>query len=127
MWSYNTSKNGKRHNFSSYDDTQFAILCGMRFYAPQNDIPDYYVYDEDDKLFETVYGDDLFKIYVENGGHVFEDCMNKKKTEYQEDEKVNDDEEDICQVISRVNNSLDKLINNINKLTNMICGDKDER
>lgn len=110
MWSYNTSKKEKMNYFPSYDDTQFAILCGMRFYAPQNDIPDYYVYDEDGKLFETVYGKDLFKIYVDNGGYVFEDCLNKETEENIEDK--NDEQvevDDLYETINRVNNSLENL------------------
>lgn len=127
MWSYNTSKKEKKHYFPSYDDTQFAILCGMRFYAPQNDIPDYYVYDEDEKLFETVYGKELFKIYVENGGYVFDDCVNKGNDKISNETKEKNDEDDFYMMISRINNLLDNLINSINQLTSMVGGDKNER
>lgn len=127
MWSYNTSKKEEMNYFPSYDDVQFAILCVMRYSAPQNDIPDYYVY-EDGHLFETVYGKDLFKFYVDNGGYVFKDCLNKEieeNIEEKNDEQVEADE--LSETINRVNNSLENLINNINRLTNMLGGDVNER
>lgn len=128
MWSYNTSRDEKKRYFPSYDDTQFAILCGMRYSAVTNNVPDYYVYDEEGKLFETVYGDDLFKIYVENGGYVFEDCINKdNKEEIKKENEEVTDLNDFYETISSLNHSLENLVNNINKLTNIVGGDKNER
>ena len=67
----------EKNYFNSYDDTQFDILCIFRFKAPINEVPDYEIY-HNGKLFETVPGDMLLNMYVENGGHVYEDCLNKE-------------------------------------------------
>ena len=66
-WYYIASDKPEEKNyFDSYDDTQFAILCIFRFKAPINEVPDYEIY-HNGKLFETVPGDMLFNMYVENG------------------------------------------------------------
>ena len=53
----------------------------------------------------------LFNMYVENGGHVYEDCLNKE-TSKKEDEEV----EDLSKTIEDATNSLKNLLNSIEKL-----------
>lgn len=67
MWSYNSSTDDKKHKFHSFDDVIFAIICVMRFHAVNNKVPDYYIYHDDEKV-DTLYGSDLFQLYIENGG-----------------------------------------------------------
>lgn len=67
MWSYNTNKDSTKHNFPSYEETVFAIMCVMRFAAVINKVPDYYIY-YDDELVDDLPGDFLFQLYIENGG-----------------------------------------------------------
>lgn len=69
MWSYNTSIDSTCHNFSSNEETVFAIMCIMRFQAVTNSIPDYYIY-HDGKYVETLDGDFLYNLYIENGGKI---------------------------------------------------------
>lgn len=114
-WYYIASDKPEEKNyFDSYDDIQFAILCIFRFKAPINEVPDYEIY-RNGKLFETVPGDMLFNIYVENGGHVYEDCLNKE-TGKKEDENI----EDLSKTIEDTTNSLKNLLNSIEKLNNML-------
>ena len=104
----------EKYYFDSYEDTQFAILSVFRFRAPINEGPDYNVY-HNGKLFEIVLGDMLFNMYVENGGHVYEDCLNKENDK-KEDESV----EDLSKTIEDTTNSLKNLLNSIEKLNNML-------
>lgn len=114
-WYYIASdKPNEKNYFDNYDDTQFAILCRFRFKAPINEVPDYAVY-HNGKLFETVPGNMLFNMYVENGGHVYEDCLNKET-----DKKENEDVEDLSETIENATNSLKKLLDNIEKLNSML-------
>ena len=69
MWSYNDSKNPKLHNCDSYEYAIFCIFNRMRFHAVTNSVPDYYIY-KDNILYEIITGEELFNIYVENGGIV---------------------------------------------------------
>lgn len=114
-WYYIASDKPEEKNyFDSYDDTQFAILCRFRFKAPINEVPDYAVY-HNGKLFETVPGNMLFNMYVENGGHVYEDCLNKETGK-----KENEDVEDLSETIENATNSLEKLLDSIEKLNSML-------
>ena len=67
MWSYNTNKNSEMKYFSTQEDTIFAIMCVMRFKAVTNEVPDYYIY-KNGKYVETLEGDYLYQLYIENGG-----------------------------------------------------------
>lgn len=67
MWSYNTNRDSDMNYFSSHNETVFAIMCVMRFRAVTNEVPDYYIY-EDGEHVETLKGDCLYQLYVENGG-----------------------------------------------------------
>lgn len=107
-------KPNEKNYFDSYDDIQFAILCIFRFKAPINEVPDYTVY-HNDELYEVVSGEMLFNMYVENGGHVYEDCLKKEI-----DEKNNDDAENLSKTIEDVTNSLKQLLNSIEKLNSML-------
>ena len=69
MWSYNTSKDSEHHNFSSHEETVFAIMCIMRFEAVTNDVSDYYIY-RNGKHVSTLDGDFLYNLYIENGGAI---------------------------------------------------------
>ena len=114
-WYYTVSdKPEEKYYFDSYEDTQSAILCVFRLRAPINEVPDYNVY-HNGKLFETVSGDMLFNMYVENGGHVYEDCLNKEN-----DKKEDGSVEDLSKTIEDTTNSLKNLLNSIEKLNNML-------
>lgn len=67
MWSYNTSIDLELQYFQTHEETVFAIMCIMRFQAVTNEIPDYYIY-KDGKYIETLDGDYLYQLYIENGG-----------------------------------------------------------
>lgn len=67
MWSYNTNEDSKMHYFHSHEETVFAIMCVMRFSAVINEVPDYYIY-KDGKYVDTLEGDYLYELYIENGG-----------------------------------------------------------
>ena len=69
MWSYNTSRDSTHHNFSSNEETVFAIMCVMRFQAVTNNVPDYYIY-HNGKYVETLEGEFLYNLYRENGGKI---------------------------------------------------------
>lgn len=66
-WCYCTSSNSKMIYFATFDDIIFNILCVFRFEAVLSNVSDYYIY-KNGKLEETIYGNDLYKIYIENGG-----------------------------------------------------------
>lgn len=115
-WYYIASdKPNEKNYFDTYDDTQFAIICIFRYKAPINEVPDYAVY-HNGKLFETVLGNMLFNMYIENGGHVYEDCLNKEADKKEE----KDDVEDLSKTIEDTTNSLKNLLNSIEKLNSMI-------
>lgn len=110
-WYYTESdEENIKHYGESYDDVQFNILCVFGYKAPQNEVPDYYIW-KDDELIETMYGKDLYNMYVENGGAIFEKY--KPKTKQDEIDELSD-------TICNINNGLEELINNINKITDMI-------
>ena len=67
MWSYNTFRDTKMKYFQTQEETIEAIMRVMRFQAITNDIPDYYIY-KDGKYVETLDGDFLYKLYIDNGG-----------------------------------------------------------
>ena len=67
MWSYNTNIDYDMQYFQSHDETVFAIMCVMRFSAVTNDIPDYYIY-KDGEYVDSLEGDFLYELYIENGG-----------------------------------------------------------
>lgn len=67
MWSYNTNKDSEMKYFPTQEETVFAIMCVMRFSAVTNEVPDYYIY-KDEKYIETLEGDYLYQLYIENGG-----------------------------------------------------------
>ena len=67
MWSYNTNIDYEMQYFQSHDETVFAIMCVMRFKAVANEVPDYYIY-KDGEHVETLVGDYLYQLYIENGG-----------------------------------------------------------
>ena len=67
MWSYHTNIDSKMHYFPSHEETIFAIMCVMRFKAVTNEVPDYHIY-KDEKYVETLEGDFLYELYIENGG-----------------------------------------------------------
>ena len=67
MWSYNTNIDYEMQYFQSYDETVFAIMCVMRFKAVTNEVPDYYIY-KDGEHVETLEGNYLYQLYIENGG-----------------------------------------------------------
>ena len=69
MWSYNTSRDSTHHNFSSNEETVFAIMCVMRFEAVTNDISDYYIY-HNGKHVSTLDSEYLYNLYIENGGKI---------------------------------------------------------
>ena len=66
-WCYCTSSSSKMIYFATLDEIIFNILCVFRFEAVLNNVSDYYIY-KNGKLKETIYGNDLYKIYIENGG-----------------------------------------------------------
>lgn len=110
-WYYTESdEENIKHYGDSYEDVQFNILCIFRYKAHQNEVPDYYIW-KDSELIEIMYGKDLYDMYVEHGGKVFEKY--KPKTKQDEIDELSD-------TIHDVNEGLEELINNINKLTNMI-------
>lgn len=102
-WYYTTSKSNEKQFFDSYDDVIFAIICIFRYSAVINDVPDYYIY-KDNKIYETIPGSDLYKMYVENGGTVIEQ------------------EKKLDEVIEETNKSLKELLDNINKLNSLLDG-----
>lgn len=116
-WYYIASDEpNKRNYFDSYDDTQFAILCRFRFKAPINEIPDYSVY-KDDELIEIATGKMLMEIYLENGGKVFQDCIDKKsKTETKNENKS----DDLSSVIESACNTMKNLADNIDRLNDIL-------
>lgn len=67
MWSYNTNRHSEMYYFHSHEETVFAIMCVMRYSAVTNNVPDYYIY-KDGKYIDTLEGDYLFQLYIENGG-----------------------------------------------------------
>ena len=67
MWSYNTNIDSEMIFFPSHEETVFAIMCVMRFKAVTNEVPDYYIY-KDGEHIETLEGDYLYQLYIENGG-----------------------------------------------------------
>lgn len=110
-WYYTESdEENIKHYGDSYEDVQFNILCVFRYKAPQNEVPDYYIW-KDSELIETMYGKDLYDMYVENGGKVFEKYKSKTKQ---------DEIDELSDTIHDVSEGLEELVNNINKLTNMI-------
>lgn len=114
-WYYIASdKPNEKNYFDNYDDTQSAILCIFRYKASINEVPDYAVY-HNGKLFETVSGDMLFNMYIENGGYVYEDCLNKKT-----DKKEEEDVENLSNTIEDATNSLKNLLNSIERLNSML-------
>ena len=102
-WYYTTSKSNEKQFFDSYDDVIFAIICIFRYSAVINDVPDYYIY-KDNKIYETIPGSDLYKMYIENGGVVIEQ------------------EQKLDEVIEETNKSLKELLDNINKLNSLLDG-----
>ena len=69
LWSYNTNRDFKHHNFNSHEETVFAIMCVMRFEAVINDVSDYYIY-HNGKHVSTLDGEYLYNLYIENGGKI---------------------------------------------------------
>lgn len=67
MWSYNTNKDSTLYNFSSHEETVFAIMCVMRFEAVTNDVSDYYIYYNGEHV-STLDNEYLYNLYIENGG-----------------------------------------------------------
>ena len=105
----------KKYDFDSYEDTQFAILCVFRYKAPTNEVPDYTIY-HNGKQVETMFGNDLFQMYVDNGGFVFEDRMNKKSIQ----KESNDETDSLCQAIRDATDSLKGLLDRIEKLNKLL-------
>ncbi len=108
----------KKYYFDSYEDTKFAILCVFRFKAPINEVPDYIIY-HNEKIFETIFGDKLFNMYIENGGHVYEDCLKNDKVDVINNKKCNE-LDDLSKTIEESTNSLKRLLDSIEKLNNML-------
>ena len=67
MWSYNTFNDTEMKYFNTQKDVIFAIMCVMRYQAVTNEVPDYYIY-KDGKYVETLEGDYLYQLYIDNGG-----------------------------------------------------------
>lgn len=110
-WYYMESdKPYKKFYFDSYADARLAILCVYRYKAPTNEVPDYTIYHNEEPV-ETFYGDMLTKMYVENGGRIYEDCINKGKENR---------EEDLSKIIEGSTNSLKNLLSSINRLNDML-------
>lgn len=87
MWSYNTSIDSEMNYFSSHDETVFAIMCVMRFKAVTNEVPDYYIY-KDGKHVETLEGDYLYQLYIENGGKTLDDAEQDLQSKWNSDLKI---------------------------------------
>ena len=69
LWSYNTNRDFKHHNFNSHEETVFAIMCVMRFEAVTNDVSDYYIY-HNGKHVSTLDSEYLYNLYIKNGGKI---------------------------------------------------------
>ena len=54
-------------------------------------------------------------MYIENGGYVYEDCLNKKT-----DKKEEEDVENLSNTIEDATNSLKNLLNSIERLNSML-------
>lgn len=118
-WYYMVSDESyKKYYFDSYEDTKFAILCVFRFKAPINEVPDYTIY-HNGKIFETIFGDNLFNMYVENGGHVYEECLRRDKANDTNEQKRNELDA-LSKTIEDSTNSLKRLLDSIEKLNNML-------
>lgn len=118
-WYYMVSDESyKKYYFDSYEDTKFAILCVFRFKAPINEVPDYTIY-HNGKIFETIFGDNLFNMYVENGGHVYEECLRRDKANDANEQKRNELDA-LSKTIEDSTNSLKRLFDSIEKLNNML-------
>ena len=109
-WYYTTSKSNEKQFFDSYDDVIFAIICIFRYSAVINDVPDYYIY-KDNKIYETIPGSDLYKMYVENGGTVIE-----------QEKKLDEVIEECEELRMPKAPTLKELLDNINKLNSLLDG-----
>lgn len=87
MWSYNTNIDSEMNFFSSHEETVFAIMCVMRFKAVTNEVPDYYIY-KDGKHVETLEGDYLYQLYIENGGKTLDDAEQDLQSKWNSDLKI---------------------------------------
>lgn len=87
MWSYNTNIDSEMNFFSSHDETVFAIMCVMRFKAVTNEVPDYYIY-KDGEHVETLEGDYLYQLYIENGGKTLDDAEQDLQSKWNSDLKI---------------------------------------
>lgn len=87
MWSYNTNIDYEMQYFQSHDETVFAIMCVMRFKAVTNEVPDYYIY-KDGEHVETLEGDYLYQLYIENGGKTLDDAEQDLQSKWNSDLKI---------------------------------------
>lgn len=87
MWSYNTNRDSEMNIFSSHEETVFAIMCVMRFEAVTNEVSDYYIH-KDGKHVETLEGDYLYQLYIENGGKTLDDAEQDLQSKWNSDLKI---------------------------------------
>lgn len=113
-WYYTTSDDiDKKYYFNSYADTVFEILYVYRYRAAKKDVPDYYVY-RNDELVDTIFGKDLFKMYARKCGKIIE----KSSSEIKED--IIDKELEENKVIERVEEAFDEINKKIEILTEIV-------
>ena len=113
-WYYTTSDDiDKKYYFNSYADTVFEILYVYRYRAAKKDVPDYYVY-RNDELVDTIFGKDLFKMYARKCGEIIEKSSNEIK------EDIIDKELEENKVIERVEEAFDEINKKIEILTEIV-------
>lgn len=129
-WYYNSDDDETLHECDTHDDAVTMIMFTSRYPAMINSVPDYYIYHGKKKV-ETILGKDLFKWYIENGGEVLEDYMDKENededgiNEIDNKRTMQEQVDELSDTIHGVNNSLAQLENNIRLLTQMMFGGDD--
>ena len=132
-WYYNSDDDDRLHECDSHDEAVTMIMFSSRYPAMVNSVPDYYIYHGKKKV-ETILGKDLFGWYIENGGEVLEEFVNKEdECEEVADEpsvkkNMQEQVDELSDTINGVNNSLAQLEKSIRLLTQMMFGgDSNER
>lgn len=109
-WYYFSSADSEKHYYPCYDDTIFAILCIFRYSAIIKKVPDYYVYNNEN-LVETLYGKDLYEMYIEN-----EEDNDSEVKDYESE----NNSESLHEVLEKVNGEMEKLVNNLEILNSLL-------